>query len=395
MAEYFFVLGKAGALCQTEAEAVLLRKKITFQIIFTSPEVFHFSTSQPLDTDYLIRTLGGTIKIGQAVGESSDKNKIVEEAVALLSREETGKKLIFGFSGYGDIKPSEINHWSGEVKQELEKKQFKARFVLPSDKTVLSSVVVKKQNVLEIIIIKEDGKIILGKTLAVQDFEDWGRRDFQRPAPDPGRGMLPPKVARMMVNLGYGNWESGIGKKALLDPFCGVGTILAEAMMIDYQVIGSDQSEEAINKSKKNLEWLKSVYGLQSTGYSLLTSDATHVSEKLPPESVDAIVTEPYLGPMVQYGRLDLKHKTLENVVLGLDKLYLGCLRNWRKVLKAGGRVVIALPSFKVGGKEVFVKKALDTCENLGYTLVSGPYQYSRPQAIVTRNIYILEYGPH
>ncbi len=389
MAEYLFVLGKAGALCQAEAEAVLKKEKTGFKVCFNSPEILHLITSPTLDAGHLIGVLGGTVKIGLVVNTKTDKNKMVEEVVKLLSHEETENKLIFGLSGYGDIRPNEINHWSIGIKEELEKKQFKARFVLPREGQSLSSVVVNKQKVSEIIIANEAGKFVLAKTLFVQDFEDWGKRDFQRPAPDPSRGMLPPKVARMMVNLSS-------SKAAILDPFCGAGTILAEGMMLGLNVLGSDQSQQAVEKAGKNLEWLKENYKLLSSKLQLFQIDATHISEKLPADSVDAIVTEPYLGPMVQFGRLDLKHKTLENVVLGLDKLYLGCLRDWRKVLKAGGRIVIALPSFRVGGKEIFVKKALDTCENLGYTLLAGPYQYSRLQAVVIRNIYILEKnGPH
>ena len=35
----------------------------------------------------------------------------------------------------------------------------------------------------------------------MQDFEQWGARDYGRPSRDAVRGMLPPKLARMMVNL--------------------------------------------------------------------------------------------------------------------------------------------------------------------------------------------------
>ncbi len=383
MAEYFFVLGKASALCQAELQAVLKRQKIDFQEVFASPEIFHFSTSSPLDIDYLIKTLGGTVKIAQTAGEFS-----VEKFISYLKSGNESKKTIFGISGYG-VDFNQINEWNKQIKDELEKSGLKARFILPKrGETSLSSVVVKKQNVLEVMVIKEKEALIYGQTMGIQDFEDWGKRDFQRPAPNPHQGMLPPKVARMMVNLGSSNFLAPSFNYTLLDPFCGVGTILAEGMMLGGDIEGSDQSEEAVEKTGKNLEWLRKNYQVSGSKIHLFKADATHISEALPPDSIDALVTEPYLGPMEMTGA---KIKKIDNIVLGLEKLYLGCLRDWRKVLKTGAKIVIALPSFKINQREVFVKKTLDTCENLGYTLLAGPYQYGRPQAVVTRNIYILE----
>jgi len=107
-------------------------------------------------------------------------------------------------------------------------------------------------------------------------------------------------------------------------------------------------------QTRKNLIWL-------GKNAELFAHDATRISEKV--KGVDAIVTEPDLGP-----RIDL------------EKLYINCFNDWRKVLKPEGLVVIALP---------FVKNVLDKAQSMGYTLVGGPYLYARPQAIIKRNICI------
>ncbi len=101
--------------------------------------------------------------------------------------------------------------------------------------------------------------------------------------------------------------------------------------------------------------------------------------------SIDAIVTEPFMG--------DTKAKPAEvkNIVKGLEKLYIGCLRDWQRVLKDHGIVVIALPKYEINGKTYFVKKVIDMCENLGYTIVAGPIEYSRPQAVVKRAFYVFQ----
>lgn len=304
MPNYLFVLGNAPELAEEELSSIWPDYKIS----------------------------GGLVKVAEIFD-----NSIVDQ---LISGKTPGERIIFGLSG--DATPSE----SKEIKTKLEELGFKARFVLPATREVeLSSVVVAKQKVNEIYLIGD----LKAKTIWVQDFEEWNKRDYGRPAVDPHIGMLPPKVARMMVNVA--------GPGTLLDPFCGVGTIVAEA----DKAIGSDINPAQIEKTKKNLDWL----GKKN---QLFVSDARQISKKLAPGSIDAIVTEPYLGP-------DDKQV--------LEKLYLDCFADWQKILKPGGKVVIALP---------FV---IDKAKIMGYSLLSGPFPYYRPQALVRRYIQIFQYGTH
>ncbi|MBI5465163.1 hypothetical protein HY946_00965, partial [Candidatus Gottesmanbacteria bacterium] len=67
MNEYIFVLGQARELCQAEVKSVLAREKIDYKLIFSSLEIFHISTSKPLDVEWMMQTLGGTIKIAEVL----------------------------------------------------------------------------------------------------------------------------------------------------------------------------------------------------------------------------------------------------------------------------------------------------------------------------------------
>lgn len=299
--DYKFIFGNAPELAQAELAAV----------------------GQELPPQDLIKRLGGTVKI-----------------VEVLPQDIKLSEIITGDFGISDLTGKlNILKLCKDIKAEIGK-----RFVLPQKDSVLSSVVVRKQKLTEIVI----GDGWMGKTVAVQDFEDWGKRDYGRPCASGHIGMLPPKVARMMVNIAKASY--------ILDPFCGTGTVLMEALTIGLKAVGSDINPQQIEKTKKNLEWL---------GYKaeLFCLDATRISEKV--KNVDAIVTEPDLGPR-------------DN----LEKLYVNCFENWRKVLKPDGRIVIALP---------FVKNVLDKAQSMGYTLVGGPYIYARPQAIIKRNIIVLK----
>jgi tRNA G10 N-methylase Trm11 len=209
--------------------------------------------------------------------------------------------------------------------------------------------------------------------------------------------MLPLKVARMMVNLAKTTEKSKLGLPILLDPFCGMGTILQEALLLGFKVIGSDISENVTKKTVANLNWLvTNFHEIKQEDLKIIDSDAAHISEKLPALSVDAIVTEPYLGAPfeIRNDTLFAKDKKvsreqLENMIKGLEKMYLGALKDWQKILKPTAKIVMIMPEIIFQNHVYTVKKIVDSCENLGYTLLQGPYNYARPQAVVKRKIYV------
>ncbi|MBI3384623.1 hypothetical protein HY030_00315 [Candidatus Gottesmanbacteria bacterium] len=380
MFSYTFVLGKATDLCRKELEIVLRSKNIFFKTVYFSGEIYHLETEKELDT-FLIKELGGTIKIAKVFSPPLGSGQIAA-LIANFLKTTPLKKITFGLSLYGQNKPLSLNFlaMAKEIKQELIKDSYSCRFVLAKEGNVLTSVQITKQKVQEIIISSQKEKVWLAATEFVQDFEDWNKRDYSRPEADPKSGMLPPKVARMMVNIG------NLNGKTLLDPFCGMGTILQEGLSLGFKVIGSDYDKKAVLKAETNLEWFCKEYKVASGKYQILNGRAEKISEKIEPKVVDVIVTEPYLGP-------DILPKTgLENIIDGLSRLYLGCFSDWKKILKAkDGLIVIALPSFFMNGREYLVSYAIDKIINLGYSIETGPLPYYRPQAVVRRNIYVFK----
>ncbi|MCL4389903.1 MAG: methyltransferase domain-containing protein [Patescibacteria group bacterium] len=322
--KYKFIFGNAPELAQAELEAV-----------------------NPKDSDdpqKSINLLGGTVKI-----------------VQILPPDIKLSEVITGDFGVSDL-TGKIN--ITKLCKDL-KNETKQRFVLPKrGERQLSSVVVAKQKLTELII----GDGWTGKTVAVQDFEQWNRRDYGRPAVEAHIGMLPPKVARMMVNLTNSKIKNQSAKVTILDPFCGVGTILSEAMMVGAGVIGSDKDIKQVERSKNNLEWLSITYQLEPSRFQLHVADARKVSKVLLADSVDAIVTEPFLGPA-------------NNQIL--ESLYYDSLQDWLKVLQPGGQVVIALPFFMVDKEKL-----------MGYSFLGGPYPYFRPQAKIRRYIWHIQKLP-
>lgn len=336
---------------------------------------------QPVDYQNSIAILGGTVKVAEVVGLISE---LTESALLeTVLRECKDRHITFGISGVGGIRvPSGL---TSSLKKMLTDRGITSRFVTTKHDEALSSVVVAKQHVTEFVVLKTGDTIILGVTRAVQDFEDWNKRDFGRPASDPKAGMLPPKVARMIVNIALPHRTDY--HPTLLDPFCGSGTIVQEALLRGAAAVGSDISEKAIEHTQKNITWLKHTYPETASLFTkLFVADATHLSKHIVKESIDAIATEPYMGEVYPG-----KEKNIKNILKGLEKLYIGSLREWATLVKPGSRVVMATPAYVTKRGMMRVKNVIDRCEILGYTLLTGPIEYSRPQAIVKREFYVFE----
>ncbi len=341
----------------------------------------------------LVDFLGGTVKIAQTITELTSLD--AQELSQVLEGLRKQKRVTFGFSLYG-ASQSLPRPLLAQVKQRLALKSISSRFVAPSDREALSSVTVVKEHILDLILVKTTRGWWVGRTLVVQSFSEWARRDRERPFSDPRRGMLPPKIARMIVNIArFQSFTEKLIDRTLLDPFCGMGTILAEALLTGWNVIGSDISAGGLRQAQGNINWLEANYPqIKSLHREFLVSDAVHVSEKLTSASIEAIVTEPFLGTTSlgdSQNKDQISPQKVRNVIRGLEKLYLGCLKDWHKILKNNGKVIIALPEYQLWGRRFSVKKVIDTCENFGYTRLTGPIEYGRPQAVVKREFFILQ----
>ncbi len=377
MFQYLFILGKSTHLCQKELEFYLKRHNISYNLIFSAGELFLIETDTRINGAELENELAGVVKVGMVFLQKdnlSDIASIISEKLIKTQK----NKLVFGISLYNinvDIYPI-----CKEIKSKLLSAGIAPRYILPQTDNKLSSVVVKKQHIEETIIINYQNSYYFSHTEAVQNFEDWNYRDYDRPYADPKSGMLPPKVARMMINLTEG--------RTLLDPFCGMGTILAEGLSCGYKVIGSDKSPATIASTEKNLSWFIKKLNPKSSDYNLYCSDAVDLSF-LKSERVDTIVTEPYLGPNWDTG-VEVSKQKLENIITGLEKLYFGCLKTWHNYIADNGTIVLIIPSYRLFGTEFLMNKTIDNLAKFGYIIEVGPLSYARPQAVVKRNIYKL-----
>jgi len=379
MTSYLFVFGRTPALSALELGA------------FT-PSYTPLGSSVALVSDDMLsipvhdacQVLGGTVKIARVLGSVPT---LTPETLIRYFPQQSGR-ITYGMSVYNSDTPVPRETLT-RVKELLEERGVTARYVTAKG-AALSAVVIEKQHVHELILVFTDGKWTVGQTIGVQAFEAWSKRDYGRPHFDAKGGMLPPKVARMIVNIALGSPAAG---KVLYDPFCGMGTILSEAVLRGADILGSDQSDDIVVKARANVAWLVRQHGtLAFQPEQIFVCDATHASSVVRRGSVDVIVTEPFMGSTaIAHNRQGTERISVnvKDVIRGLEKLYIGCLKDWHSVLKDGGLVIIALPLYAVGGREYFVKRVIDTLDRLGYTTVVGPIEYSRPQAVVRRRFFV------
>lgn len=388
-ASNWFILGREPLLSAAEIFSVL-------QIPFGQSDAYEYQPPilrvrsagvqnfEPLrDAEKFIARIGGTIKIAEEIAHNLSEEELIERMVAELERIEG--KIHFGISWYspnnvGVISttsagrrelplPAAIEQWGREIKQQLKEKGRSVRYVF-KDELTLSSVTVEQNKLVEKgreFLVRggvgiDCNQYLLAITRAVQPFKEFSARDYGRPGRDDISGMLPPKLALIILNLAassfpnfspFGGSPGGrqfpVSNFRILDPFCGSGTILTEALLLGHKnLIGTDISEKAIKDTKQNIEWFSKYYSLLSTDYSLklFQSDVLHLSKNLLSASVDAIITEPLLGPPLKGNE---KIEQVKKTVLELNRLYFQAFREFKKILRPGGVVVFIFPRFAVG----------------------------------------------
>jgi len=367
---YLFELGRIPELSRAEIEHIFSALQISHEVKIFEKNILIIETQQTLDTHKIMDRLGGTIKIAELASE----NASVESIGDYLNENQEGK-IQFSLSG------NNAKDLALQVKKYLKEIDRSVRYIeAKNTATILHNNLVEK-----------NGDLTLTKygvfvTRDIQSIEEWGERDFGRPGRDSRSGMLPPKLARMLINL------TGTDTTAtILDPFCGSGTVLTEAMSIGYkEIIGSDTSEKALDDTRKNIEWMKTqILDKKPTIPKLILSSATELHGKLAADSIDAIAAEPYMGKPLR-GTED-RH-TLEKQAAQLKELYINAFKSFHKVLRPAGSVVFIIPRFLQGENWIRIH-CLEDIQNFGFSLerltaTEPSILYSRPGQFVGREIW-------
>ncbi|MCR4311683.1 MAG: hypothetical protein NUV56_00195, partial [Candidatus Uhrbacteria bacterium] len=185
------------------------------------------------DTEAIMTRLGGTQKIGAIIATVPvfNHNELARFLANDVLEGVPEGKVTFGVSMYdfGSGKPLDatkklVDSMAIAIKQHIKQADRSARYVHAKELALGSPVILGNQLITkgaEYVLMMAGDMIWIGKTMSVQPFDEWSTRDFGRPRRNAKQGMLPPKLARMMLNL-----AGDVAGKTVLDPFCGSGTVL-------------------------------------------------------------------------------------------------------------------------------------------------------------------------
>lgn len=407
---YAIILGRQPEMASAEILARLRVQSLpgeSWNVRGIDPEFLLLECSPEIDLSSLFRSLGGSVKLARVIDTrkpGATLDELSEWIYGFLTEAYGGSgKLLYGLSLYGKSIAYDARQLPREVKELLSQRVIPARFVEPQPKSprALSSAQVLKTGILkdgqEILVLFEKDRIHLGRTIQVQEFEEFAQRDFGKPNRRIDPGLMPPKLGRMLVNF-VGVQPGG----SILEPFCGSGVVLVEGLLLGYPMTGIDLSEDAVKASISNLKWLRKQHpDLPECPVS--QGDAGCLVPRFGPFAFDAAVAEGDLGPI--FTRPALK-KDIIWLVKKYKNLYTTVFAELRSVVRPGGRVVLALPRWiakdgqetglgirpwlsLMGYREVNLFEGFERL--VPQSWLEGPMVYHRPGQRTAREIYCFE----
>jgi tRNA G10 N-methylase Trm11 len=425
---YIAILGRQPALGMGELE-----------VLYGSDAVRWFSdqSTTVASATFSLDILGGTQKAGRVVVELShaDWRRASMKIVQTYLKEwgEFEGKITLGISAYGfDVSSRDVQKTGIILKQKLKNSGVSLRLV-PNDEPALSSAASHHNrlgladNKKELIVVRSrSGKVIIAESIGAQNITAYALRDQKRPKRDAFVGMLPPKLAQIMINLAspatpvssrsavsaskhlqpeheatqgpefmpgakpLANRDDRKGEqKTLLDPFCGTGVLLQEAALMGYRVYGTDLADKMIDFSAANLEWLADSHHTEVDS-TLHQGDAMDTQWQQP---IDAVACESYLGQPFSAPPSPSK---LEQVRGNCDHIISAFLKNIAAQIAPGTPLCVAVPAWKNGNGGFTHLPLISQLDRLGYerhefkNIKNEDLLYYREDQVVARELLVL-----
>ncbi len=368
--KYLFILGRNPELSKAEVFSYFKNSKNKILNYLIRKNALLIDLEKPIEKK-IIKNFGGVISIGKILTSGGEKEIIrnLEKRILYSGNKNKLTYTIWNFSkNYEKIQDY--------LKRRFKKEKIKAIFKHLSGNVKLqrgenarkpSSKLINK----EYFAFDKEKITYFGEIIEKCDYSSIEKRDIEKPVRRESLA-ISPRLAKIMINLSQVD-----ERKFLLDPFCGVGTILQEALLQNFQVIGIDKDKDAIKGAKKNLQWLN----FSEKNYSLINSDSMNV--EIPKVSV--VVTEPDLGEILK--KIPTEEKARE-MLKKFESLMVKTINNLKKSIS--GKIVFSSPYIRIGKRRVHcnIEKI---CSNTGYFPIGKGFPEFRENQIVGRMIYVLE----
>jgi hypothetical protein len=351
-----------------------------------------------------LNTLGGTVAIARKIEPDVTTLDDVPDALWKEVKGVTGK-ITFGLRAY-NVPPARIHDLYRRCKSALKDHGRAARYV-GTERTPAVSVLLQDTGLLdgshgcEIVLLRDDDALWIGRTVAAQDVNAYAKRDMGKPVRDTRIGLLPPKLAQILLNFGHWLARGTVGNAAsltVLDPFCGTGVIPMECLLRRWNVLACDLSLKAANGCEKNLDWIRKEHDIlkKDVWSEVWKQDARKPFELK--KKPDVIVTESTLGPTLEKPAALRLAQTLKAEGEELQEAF---LRNVAATLP-GVPVAAMWPVWFTSKGIVRLEKVWDRLHSLGFRVaipaavdleITGrpTLLYRRPGQYVGREIILLQ----
>lgn len=384
---YIALLGRQPALSIAELE------RLYDTVHWFSDTAALIDTDEPID----IQRLGGSRKIGRVIltlplrDWRTTSMKLVQHYTKAFGEYEG--KITLGISTYGfEVTPRDIQKTGLVLKTKLKNTKASLRLI-PNQENDLSTATAHHNklglaaNKVELLVVRSGRNIVIAESVGAQNITALAARDQGRPRRDAFVGMLPPKLAQIMINLA-GPIRSTETTR-ILDPFCGTGVLLQEALLLGYDAYGTDLAEKMVRYSQDNLQWIKEKAHVNGS-WTLAEGDAMTTQWDKP---IHAVVAETYLGQPFSAPPSAAK---LQEVRGNCNYIISQFLKNLLPQIDPGTPVIIGVPAWNNGSDQFTHLPLVESVEKLGYEKIvlenarDEQLLYFRPEQIVGREILIL-----
>jgi len=349
--KYFFILGRNPKLSLTEIISYFNRINNPVKSYSENKNSVLIDVEKDI-SENIIEKLGGTIAIGMVIASGSIENIFdnLKDENLYSGTKNKFNYIIWNFADSNDV--FELSVYLKKIfkldKLKSTEKRFSGNLKLQSGEIIPmpSSNLIEEEYFL--FYSQLDKKNYFGKILKKCDYKKIEERDMNKPVRRQELS-ISPRLAKIMINLSQVSENEKI-----LDTFCGIGTILQEALLQE--------------------------------NYNLILGDSKRINLNY---DINVLVSEPSLGDILK--KYPSKNESQE-IFRKFENLMINVLNNFKKKIK--GRIVFTAPFILVNRrKEERVSCNINNILNkTKLKLLEGfPIAEFRDGQIVGREIFVLE----
>ncbi|MDO8467566.1 MAG: methyltransferase domain-containing protein [Nanoarchaeota archaeon] len=372
--KYLFILGRNPELSVKEIFAYFSARSLEI----LSHKLIENGLLIDLDGQIgnIVDELGGVISIGQVIVEGNLKDLIKKlDKITLYP----GKENKFNYVVWGFCEEEYYYELGGYLRARFKEEKLKT-----SEKPLTGLMELQSGNKIKIVgnrvseqffLFSSDSEnFFFGKIIYEFNSSEVEKRDMNKPSRR-SELAISPRLAKIMLNLANVKENDKI-----IDPFCGVGIILTEALLKKIKVVGIDFDINAIEGAEENLSWNK----FNKNDYKLISDDSRKIKINT---SFSALVCEPDFGELLRKIPTEANaKKTIKNY----EDLMISVINNLKR--NVHGKFVFTAPLILMFNRKRKRANIERITQETGLKLADGfPIDDLRKDQIVGREIIVLE----